>query len=110
MHLWNLHYFEKSVKMSGFCKKSANGCGRAGHLLIAVRVFGPALFILSGTKRQTHVFLESALRHFRLFILRPSNLGLFSFRFQPVARKKKRKTRQKDVDALVEDDKFQVVH
>ena len=36
-------------------------------------------------------FLESALRHFRLLILRPSNLGLFRFRFQPVARKKRKK-------------------
>merc|ERR1719199_673349 len=39
--------------------------------------------------KEKHMIVESKLGHFRFFILRPSNLGLFRLCLQHVARKKR---------------------
>merc|ERR1719191_890690 len=38
-----------------------------------------APFSFCQARKEKHMFLESKLGHFRFFVLRPSNLGLFSF-------------------------------
>jgi len=48
-----------------------------------------APFSFCQARKEKHMFLESKLGHFRFFILRPSNLGLFRLCLQHVARKKK---------------------
>ena len=58
----------------------------AGNLLSEVRVFDRALVI--SLRKMFFFFRRPSMGHFRLCILRPSNLGLFRFPFQHVARKK----------------------
>jgi hypothetical protein len=56
-------------------------------LKVQCAFFGRAMYILL-LRQKRHVFRRPRMWHFRLFILRPNNLGLSTFPFQHVARKK----------------------
>ena len=53
-----------------------------------------AVLSVTNIKKKNTCFLESDFGHFRLFILRPSNLGLARFLFRHVARRKEKKEKR----------------